>query len=240
MRILLIPDGHRRYAERAHCTYGLACRRGAEAAANIVRDATSHPLVDDLSLFVLASKNFTERSRDSLDLISVALEHFLDIVAHTCLADLHLTVRGSLVRLPENLRRRLERVCSAHTPSPKLGLELLVDYDGFSELHALTTNAIEAASARAYDLIIRTGGAFRLSGAPPVESYSADMYPISVPFPELTFAHLQACIDNCLADAARRERLRRPGQLNPAVQIPDQTRSAGAPSCRPRDPGTST
>jgi undecaprenyl pyrophosphate synthase len=208
-RILVIPDGHRRYAHKTGIGYKEAYILGAMVAANVACEVASNRLVPHLTFFPLATKNFEERDEETLAFIFTAINTFLDTIARSS-ADLQLSIRGQLTRLPPSLANRLRTLCRNPTSdgAPHMELQLLIDYDGHRELADMTKNEMNTALAHPFDIVIRTGGAFRLSGAPVLECSSADMFSLPMTFPEFTFRDLDGVVQNFIADKKRRLLLR--------------------------------
>lgn len=209
-RILVIPDGHRRYAHKTGISYQDAYHLGALVAAQVASEVAATHLVPHLTLFPLATKNFDDRDQRNLMVIFTAIDDFLDAIAASS-QRMRLSVRGSLRRLPTPLAERLITMTSAiaEAADGSMDLQLLVDYDGQAEFASMPRDQIFAALANPYDIVIRTGGAFRLSGAPLIESSAADMFALPMTFPEFRYKDIVDVVHRFVSDKERRVLLRR-------------------------------
>ncbi len=85
---------------------------------------------------------------------------------------------------------------------------MLIDYDGIENLKSLNKNQVEKMLNKPFEIIIRTGGAFRLSGAPSLECLNADMFSLPATFPEITYDDIKNTILSYLGEKERRYKLR--------------------------------
>ena len=218
-RILVIPDGHRRYAQKTGLSYRDAYHLGAIVAAKVASEVAAAHLVPHLTLFPLTTKNFDERDRLTLMVIFAAIGDFLDAIVASS-QKMRLSVRGSLQRIPRQLADRLIALANASggIGEGNVELQLLVDYDGQADLESMTRAQMVAALAQPYDIVVRTGGAFRLSGAPILESSSADMFALPMTFPEFTYEDLVGVVRRFVADKRRRILLRQDRETNHHVR----------------------
>ena len=208
-RILVIPDGHRRYAHKNEISYREAYRLGALVAAEVACKAAATHLVPHLTFYPLATKNFNERDEATIAVIFNALGTFLDAIKAKA-PNIHLSHRGRLTRLPPALAERLTTFAENSQPRGlnTIEVQLLIDYDGHAELAQMSKTDMDAALARPFDIVVRTGGAFRLSGAPVLECSSADMFSLPMMFPEFTYEDLDHVVRRFVDDKKRRLHLR--------------------------------
>ena len=204
-KLLIIPDGHRRYAEQNSINCESAYVQGAKRAAELTKICLQNATASHLAFYPLAAKNFEERNCANLELVFSAMNAFADRL--DSVADkLAIRYRGSLRRLPHATQCCYEKLLQKSSSSThgKMILELLVDYDGVQELFTLTPEQMQWQIAHPYEIIIRTGGAFRLSGAPPLECHGADMFSFPFMFPELKYEDIVTAIVAYWTDATRR------------------------------------
>lgn len=208
-KILLIPDGHRRYAEKVGIDLSAAYQLGATTAGDIVQGCLEKRLVSHLAIFALASKNFHDRAKSSLRAIIKSLDLFLDRVTPLTSSGLAVTYRGDLQRLPQATADAISQLTAQvyHVP-PSLLLELLIDYCGEDDLLCQDVNLIRRKLAEPFDVIVRTGGNFRLSGAPPFECYNSEMVSLPCMFPEMRLSDLSNALIRVEQDRQRRATLR--------------------------------
>jgi len=210
-KFLIIPDGHRRFAEQNDINCESGYLRGAERAVNLITKCSQNTTVSHLAFYFLTAKNFEERDCANLDSVFSAMDAFankLDSFAE----NLTIIYRGSLKRLPHATQRRYERLLHKssalrHERHEKMTLELLIDYDGAQELFTLTTEQMQYQMDHPYEIVIRTGGAFRLSGAPPLECHGADMFSLPIMFPQLSYDDILSIIIAYRTEKRRRKNL---------------------------------
>lgn len=209
-KLLIIPDGHRRYAEQNSISYEAAYIQGAERAADLTERCLLNATVSHLSFYPLAAKNFEERNHANLESVFSAMNFFANRL-YSFAEELVIKYRGSLQRLPHATQRCYEKLLK-RSSSSKHGtmiLELLIDYDGVQELFTLTPEQMQWQIAHPYEVIIRTGGALRLSGAPPLECHGADMFSLPVMFPQLQYEDIVTTIAAYRTEEKRRRNNRR-------------------------------
>ena len=146
MHIFYIPDGHRRYAKREK----LSLEQVYEQGYRVLRDEVVGPLCKDPSIsrigvFLLSKLNLQKRSKDDLSTLLKAVERLTP-------------------RLCQDLKQLcVIRVVGGYYPcqatdaiAPTTGpiVELYIGSD--------TDDAVEGPT----DLLVRSGGTLRLSGAP--------------------------------------------------------------------------
>jgi len=208
-KVLIIPDGHRRYANLHSIDYESSYILGAETAAELVKECLYSKTVTHLAFFPLASKNFKERNCSNLSFIFSALKKFIVSVEPVLGNNINIKYRGSLNRLPKDEKKMIEKLvknkCCKN--EPQMTLELLIDYDGAEELRNLSSIEIEKKLSFPFDIVVRTGGSFRLSGSP-VECLEADMFCLDVMFPDIRFNHLLKIFNKYNDDKDRRALLR--------------------------------
>lgn len=208
-KILIIPDGHRRYAHKHKIPYKKAYLKGAETAIKVVQSCLLHQIVGHLTLFPLAKKNFIERDPETMSIIMEALKLFIDEMRKHTKDEIQFNYRGSLNRLPNEISESINDLIYKTEKNKKgMRLELLIDYDGIENLKSLNKNQVEKILNKPFEIIIRTGGAFRLSGAPSLECLNADMFSLPATFPEITYDDIKNTILSYLGEKERRYKLR--------------------------------
>jgi undecaprenyl diphosphate synthase len=248
--VAIIMDGNGRWARRL----GLPRRRGhsegAESVRVIIREC-SRLGVEQLTLYAFSTENW-RRPRTEVRLLMALMKRFL-ISERGELIENNLRLRaiGRLAKLPEAVRRELERSIEISAKNTGMIVRLALNYGGRQEiLDAARKLALESqrdgrnpgewteqdlkrclydAEMTDPDMLIRTGGEMRLSNFLLWELSYAELWFTRTCWPEFRTAHLRQ------AFRAYAHRERRFGGLK--GQRPAATRSAslsgsehGAPS----------
>ena len=209
-KLLLIPDGHRRYAEQHALPLTTAYELGGQTASRIVERALGESMARVLTLYPLAKKNFSERSQSSLQAICKALDTFLTRITPLTEEGMAVRYRGSLRRLPRQTRAQVEQLAmhGSVLRDHRMVLELLIDYSGAEEIQNIPRKDFRSLLDDSFTIVVRTGGHFRLSDAPPLECLGAEFVALPMMFPELEYEHLHQVIDSVRGEKKRREVLR--------------------------------
>jgi undecaprenyl diphosphate synthase len=180
----IIMDGNGRWAELRGEPREAGHKAGSAAVRRIVRVCRRLGL-DALTLYAFSEQNWA-RPAGEVDALMGLLREFLvserDEILHN---DIRLVAIGDLSRLPEGVREVLDPLRRASSDNGKMTLALALSYGGREEIAAaardlatecvagkLDPAAIDAATLGARlpslgvgdpDLIIRTGGEFRIS-----------------------------------------------------------------------------
>ncbi len=180
----IIMDGNGRWAELRGEPREAGHKAGSAAVRRVVRVARRLGL-DALTLYAFSEQNWA-RPTGEVDALMGLLREFLmserDEILHN---DIRLVAIGDLGRLPEVVREVLDPLRNASSRNGKMTLALALSYGGREEIAAaardlarevaagtLEVEQITAAtlgarlpslSAGDPDLILRTGGEFRLS-----------------------------------------------------------------------------
>ena len=175
--VALIMDGNRRWARRRRCSYEAGYRAGMQITRRLVDHAIERK-VRVLSFFTFSNENRHRPAHQVsllLGLFAEALsEHAENFLAH----GVRLRVIGDLQCFKPKLRQQIERLHKRELSDPCLTVCVAMHYGGRQDLLRAAVQCQEegvsiteeAVSARLGtggladpDLLIRTGGEFRLS-----------------------------------------------------------------------------
>jgi undecaprenyl diphosphate synthase len=180
----IIMDGNGRWAECRGEPREAGHKAGSDAVRRIVR-VCRRLGIDALTLYAFSEQNWA-RPAGEVDALMGLLREFLVTERGEILEnDIRLVAIGDLGRLPEGVREVLDPLRGASQHNGKMTLALALSYGGREEIAAAARQlAVEAAAGRLDpasidaallgarlpslgvgdpDLIIRTGGEFRLS-----------------------------------------------------------------------------
>ena len=204
-KVLIIPDGHRRYARENRTTYSEAYCRGGRRAAHLLREAIQGRLFHSVTLYLVATKNFDERTSANMRTIFEGVSLLFNILLENPIAGARYRTRGDLSRLPDGVLAPLRALTSEDKPSAAPTVEFLLDYSGIREAQsAMAAESDDYFRVRPYDIVIRTGKIMRLSDSPIWECSRADMFLIDKYFPDVEAADLRHIRDEYVDDKANR------------------------------------
>jgi undecaprenyl diphosphate synthase len=180
----IIMDGNGRWAELRGEPREAGHKAGSAAVRKVVR-ASRRLGIDALTLYAFSEQNWTRPSGEVDALMGLLREFLVSERGEILENDIRLVAIGDLSRLPEVVREVLDPLEAASRGNCKMTLALALSYGGREEIAAAARQlAIEAAKglldpstitastlgarlpslgAGDPDLIIRTGGEFRLS-----------------------------------------------------------------------------
>jgi len=183
--VAIIMDGNGRWAKQRGCGRAWGHREGAKR----VDDITSYSReigVRHLTLYAFSTENWNRPPTEVSMLMRLLVQHLGTMDKKLVKNQVRLRAQGTLERLPPFVRRELDRVIRVTSQyEPKMDLTLCLSYGGRQEIadaaKALASMAVrgeirpedidEAAIARHLylpdlpdpELLIRTGGEFRVS-----------------------------------------------------------------------------
>lgn len=184
LNIGLIPDGTRRWARREELPLSDAYWKTMLNIHKIIDYLYSQNSLT-ISIYLLSKQNLG-REPNELEAVINAETDLIKILLPPLLEkwEVNLSVAGCLDQVPEKLSqsvRKLSCVSSKETHLRKL--YLLIGYDSYDEIDYATKSANKTLSWFDYlwvpqklDLVIRTGGEFRLSNFLPLQSTYAELF----------------------------------------------------------------
>lgn len=176
--IALILDGNRRWARRRKKSHEAGYRAGIAAVRALVENALARG-IPILTLFAFSSEN-RKRSRMQVELLMRLLVETLDAQARELMEQgVRLRFIGERDRLSSGIQSRIRRIEAEVPDEPRLILCVALHYGGRQDLlaafsrcreeggngfdQAEVSQALGTGGLPDPDLLIRTGGEFRLS-----------------------------------------------------------------------------
>ncbi len=222
--VAIIMDGNGRWAKQRSCGRAWGHREGAKR----VDDITSHCRdigVKHLTLYAFSTENWNRPPTEVSMLMRLLVQHLGTMDKKLMKNQIRLRAQGTLERLPFYVRRELDRVIRVtSTYEPKMDLTLCLSYGGRQEIadaaKALAEKAVRgeirpedidvAAVARHLylpdlpdpDLMIRTGGEFRVSNFLLWEIAYSEIYVTETLWPDFRAADF----DRAVVEYSGRER----------------------------------
>jgi undecaprenyl diphosphate synthase len=190
----IIPDGNRRFADRARIGvqqgYLLAADKALEVLGWCCDAGVRH-----VSAFGVSQENIARRPRDELRWLHAALVYFCECVVRLPDTGLHLFGDATALAPGVPERDELIRLQRDAEPAGSLLVHVGVNYSCRAELEVMRRDGhvdgtpdrfLLSANVPAVDLVVRTGGHRRLSGFLPVQTAYAELWFTDTLWPELT------------------------------------------------------
>jgi undecaprenyl diphosphate synthase len=233
IHVAIITDGNGRWGTVRGLPRSAGHRAGAENLRRILRVAPQLG-ISTLTLYAFSANNW-QRPAAEVELLMRLLHDYLIVETPRCVErDIRVSVIGRRDRISLALREAAEAAEAATVHGRRLHLRIAVDYSSremlyraacrFYKVTDVSRESFEAVlgevthdQAREVDLVIRTGGALRLSDYLLWESAYAELYFSPKLWPEFSEEDLRIAI------ADFRGRLRTYGQV--PEQIPEAVAS---------------
>jgi undecaprenyl diphosphate synthase len=208
--IAIIMDGNGRWAKRRGLPRAQGHRAGSETARKISR-AAFELKVPYLTLYALSTENLYRPQAELDALVSLMRAYIVSETPSFLKNRIRLKVIGDRSLLPADLRRQIITVERDTSRSFRCTLVLAICYGGRDEIvravktlakkggvknltEAGLSSALDCAGVPEPDLIIRTGGDYRISNFLIWEAAYAELYFTRVLWPDFSARHLKAAI----------------------------------------------
>lgn len=212
----IIMDGNGRWATQRGLPRSEGHRRGLETAKDIVL-AASKMGIRYLSLYVFSTENWKRTAEEVGFLMGLIKLHLRSELAFYRSNGIRIVHSGDTTGLPAEIVEEIRTVMTATAAYEGMTLNLAINYGGRDEVaracarlaredRKISIETLTAAMDRPDvpdpDLIIRTGGEYRLSNFLLWESAYSELYFSDVLWPDFSAENLA----EALRDYARRER----------------------------------
>jgi len=183
LKIGIIPDGNRKYAQREGIDLTDSYRSGAKIAHGIVKRSLERGDIERIVFYALAEKNM-QRSDEEISAIIKGVKSFQDLIKDEASLSIQCWGRKNNEKIKNLFIEKLE--------SPSLHVDLLINYspEWDFETHPIRTHEIPD-----LDLIIRTNPIARLSGFLPKQSSYAILVPMETYWEEFEISSFDKILD---------------------------------------------
>jgi undecaprenyl diphosphate synthase len=211
--VLIIPDGNRRWARER----GLAASFGHYTSASderIVELITESKKmgIEYLSLWGFSTENWKRDEKEVKSIFDLVFKKTKKLSELCHKNEIRFRHIGRRDRIPKILLKELEKLEKNTRNFKKLNLQLMLDYGGRDEIIRAVNKLLKSKKKKVdeddfkeyldtkdipdVDLIIRTSGEKRTSGAMPYQSTYAELYFADCYFPEFDVRELRKAIDD--------------------------------------------
>jgi len=216
----IIMDGNRRWAKQRHLSTKEGHKAGMEALANIVEVAADRG-VEVLTVYAFSSENFKKRSaKEVYALFELLVEGLRRERKRMKKIGVNLSFLGELKTLPSRVQRNMKEAMQVLKHNERIKCNIMFNYGGRSEIVRAMQEIIDSGTAADQineeminqhlytkglpdpDLIIRTGGEFRLSNFLIWQMSYSELYFTDILWPDFD----EKALDAALEDYAERSR----------------------------------
>jgi undecaprenyl pyrophosphate synthase len=197
LHVGIIPDGNRRWAR----SRGLTIRDAYEAGYSKLKEVARYLFdynVRYLTVYAMSYDNCVKRDADERNaLLRVLDKAIVDLEMERLLDeyDVKLVVSGDLTLIPDGTRRKIQDLVERYSSGRRV-LHVGLCYSVWWELSQLKHRNLGFEQRMPpIDLVIRTGGARRISGFFPLLVEYAELYFTDTLWPELTRRELDLAIE---------------------------------------------
>ncbi len=198
LNVAIIMDGNGRWAEAQGLPRVAGHHAGAESVRRVV-EASPDLSIGILTLFAFSSDNWKRPANEVAVLLSM-LEEYLEREREECLMNgVRIRVIGRRDRLPDSVRRAIERTEQETAAGRELEVRLAVDYSARDAIVAaarasVTREDFARILGPEVDLLIRTGGEQRLSDFLLWECAYSELYFTDCMWPDFGADELAAAV----------------------------------------------
>ena len=180
-----IPDGNRRWASSRGLAKEDGYAHGLQPGLQLF-ERCSELGIDEVSVYGFTQDNTRRPSVQTHRFRAACVEFALEVARRG--AALLVVGDESSAQFPTSLARFRRRQGSG------MKVNFLVNYGWQWDLDGLTQGALRSADVTRLDLIVRWGGARRLSGFLPVQSVYADFFVVDDMWPDFRPLHLNQAL----------------------------------------------
>ena len=199
IHIALIPDGNRRFAEKAGKLKFWGHAMGIAKMHEFIDWVLENDEIDMVSTYALSHENLSRPEEEKEKLWDYYKEEFFRLKTDQRIINNKVRIRvvGDSSLWREDVRKAAEELMEATSGFSNKTFNILLVYSGRGEIEeamkkgGLSENLMVP---RSVDLIIRTGGEKRLSGMLPLQSAYAEIYFSDSFFPAFTREEFESII----------------------------------------------
>ncbi len=208
MHIGFILDGNRRWAKKRFLPEGLGHQRGSDRLGEILKLCPRYE-VKVVTAYILSTENFQKRTEKEIEFLFDLIGNVSDKSLNEFIkSGVKIKILGSREGLPKNILDRIEEAEDKSKDGKNLLLQICMNYGGRDEIVRAVNRLLENEkpvteesissnldSNLQPDLIIRTGGAQRLSNFLLWQGSYSELYFSDVLWPDFDESELKKALD---------------------------------------------
>jgi undecaprenyl diphosphate synthase len=218
--VALIMDGNRRWAKKKRLPVFAGHRKGYQVIEKIVERAQQHE-IPYVTFWAFSTENWERNEKEVMYLMQLFRQVLKgNLVKRLIKKGGRIKVLGNLIAFPEDIREGIARVVEESKDNTAIQVNVALNYGGREEILQAVQQIVservkstditeELFSQYLYtkdipdpDLVIRTGGAVRLSGYLPWQSVYSELYFTDTFWPDFD----EEEFDKALEEYEKRER----------------------------------
>ena len=208
--VAIIMDGNRRWATAQSREAIHGHKAGAKALINLCKSIKGNYNIQNLTVYAFSAENLSRESQELNNLFSL-LDEYLDSDIKTLQKEnINVNIFGDFSIFKHQTQNKIAKINNAHIQSCSYTLNIALNYGGRQELINAFKNisknvqevSQETISQNLYipsmpdvELIIRTGGAQRLSNFLPWQTIYAELYFTHTLWPNFTEEDFKKAIE---------------------------------------------
>ena len=208
--IAIIMDGNRRWAKAQNREAIHGHKAGAKALINLCKAIKGNYNIQNLTAYAFSAENLSRESQEIDHLFSL-LDEYLDSDIKTLQKEqINVKIFGDFSIFKPQTQSKIEKIHNTHIQNCSYTLNIALNYGGRQELVNAFKNIVQNAqeitpetiSQNLYlpsipdvDLLIRTGGAQRLSNFLPWQTIYAELYFTTALWPNFTEEDFKKAIE---------------------------------------------
>ena len=217
--LAIIMDGNRRWAKRRKEMSTIGHKKGADTVKTLIKFCLSKK-IEIVSVYAFSLENFKRSPKEVESIFSIIVDQAESTLPDLIKQGIRVRFIGKVSKAPTHVQEAITRIEDQTKDCTRLLLNVLLCYGGRQEILSAIKNIVkdvkegklkEAPSEETFkqylwtsdlpdpDLIIRTGGARRLSNFLTYQTSYSELYFTDRLWPELTYQDFdQALQDYCL------------------------------------------
>lgn len=210
--IAFVMDGNRRWATARGLPKLMGHNEAAKSLKKIIT-ACHDRHIPFATFWALSTENLKERGKEELANLFSLFEKIVDEIQELKEKNIRINIIGDLTKLPEHTAKKLIEAQEETKNNSELTVSLGINYGGRDELiramkkivsnghkpedinEELIEKFLDTAGIPEPELIIRTGGHYRLSGYLTWQGIYAELYFTPIQWPAFTPAELDKAIE---------------------------------------------
>ena len=218
--VVIIPDGNRRWAAARGFAPIVGHKKGLDTALNVV-NASRNLGIRVLTLWGFSTENWRRPEKEVGYLMKIYFAFFKKHMKELVQEGVRFKWLGRRDRVPESLRKLLEKLEKITAKNRAYFLNVAIDYGGHEELVNVVKKIIskkvkpsevneemiaanlQTAGVPDPDLLIRTSGEMRTSGIMPWQTTYTELFFSKLMFPDFSVAELKRAINDFSARQRR-------------------------------------
>jgi len=212
--VAIIMDGNGRWAKQRNKIRSFGHKEGLNTVRKISQEASDLG-INFLSLYAFSTENWKRTEQEVKYLMNLIVTHLVSEYNFYAENSIRVVHSGDINRLPDKVKKEILKTKELTKDFTGLTINICINYGGKDEIVRAVNKAIEAGRDKFtettisenldypeipdVDLIIRTGGDYRISNFLLWQSAYAELFFTPVLWPDFTNEKFRECINNFIS-----------------------------------------